>query len=246
MTNYPKYFRVPDLRAKFISYCNAASSLNSLDEEAYDIHQHKSEEWNTTGLYTPDNSPLNPILQNQEVGEHFHFLAYGTYNGYNTAGRNSNMYNFKTYTVNNGCDGIKSSSIWYLQTSAGSVSYPDGEGGYSYGFGCSGNRRRGQSSVDSITACAYVSAPSGGQNSYLIEPTLGLTSKSIPIYQIPNSNEETYKKTEYEEWSDYNNLKSGISKNIIHLELDKDSILPQRYGFENAPKFYTFLPLIRI
>lgn len=233
------YFRVPDLRTKFISYVYAPSVLNSLDEEAYNTHSHKNDDWNITGVYTPDNSPKYPSGQ---TGEHFHFLAYGTYNGYNIKGALDNdFYKFKGYQHNQPIG--NEARIWYLSTTAGGRSRTGSvahqPGGYSYGFGCSGNRRRDQSSVDAITACAFVSAPKGGYKSHQQTPTVGLTSESQMIYEIPVANSDTYKITEYESWNDYQPLEKGISFNNTNE-------YKTRYGYENAPKFYAFLPLIRI
>lgn len=234
------YFRVPDLRSKFISYVHSPSVLNALEADTSDIQSSKTDNWNTTGTYTPDNSPKYPSSQS---GEHFHFLAYASYNSYNTCNEptNDGFYNFKGYKEAEELNqNDQQARIWYLSTTAGSHSEYDDEGGYAYGFGASGNRNRSQSSHDIIPACAFVSAPNGGRNAFKNEPTCGLTSKSKIIYQIPESNAETYKITNYENWNDYQQLEGSITQTIT------DNVLPQRYGFENAPKFYTFLPLIRI
>lgn len=235
------YFRVPDLRSKFISYVHSPSVLNALEADTSDIQSSKTDEWNITGTYTPDNSPKYPSGLS---GEHFHFLAYASYNSYNTCieATNNGFYNFKGYKESEELNQKNQQArIWYLSTTAGSHSEYDGQGGYAYGFGASGDRRRSQSSHDIIPACAFVSAPDGGRNVFKNEPTCGLTSKSKMIYQIPTQNNETYKITKYETFeNDYQNLEGSITQTTTN------NVLPQRYGFENAPKFYAFLPLIRI
>ena len=123
-----------------------------------------------------------------------------------------------------------------MSTTAGSHSEVDGIGGYAYGFGSSGDRRRSQSSHDIITACAFASAPAGGINSFRVEPTLGLTSKSKSIYKIPSGNGDTYRLTNYEQFGEYLDLEDNIQKGAMTT----------RYGHENAPKFYAMLPLIKI
>lgn len=242
---YDNYFRVPDLRAKFISYCYSSSVMNSLDDEAFVAQKYKSEDWNKTGLYTPDNSPKYPQGQNKEPGEHFHFLAYGTYNGYNFhSGLTNDFYYFEGYRLPDLQNKDVNGRIWYLQTTAAGMSESDGIGGYCYGFGASGDRRRDQSSHDVITACAFASAPNGGVSNYQLRPTLGLTSKSQMTYQIPANNQETYITTEYEIMDNEYNL---LDKNTYNVpEETEDDTLPYRYGYENAPKYYAFLPLIRI
>lgn len=251
---YDDYFRVPDLRAKFISYVYASSVDNPLDGEPQKIYKYKSKENNLTGLYTPDNTPR--YTSGQSDAEHFHFSAYGSYTGYNiTPERNSDkMYKFKGYkfTDTDLSDQNFDARVWYLQTTAGQHSYEsgyDGEsgiGGYSYGFGSSGDRRRSQSTNDIILATAFVSAPGGGHSSFRTEPSIGLTSKSQMIYQIPANNTETYKLIQYETFDDYNDLELGISKSLTKNIDDKTLTAETRYGHENTPKFYAMLPLIKI
>lgn len=45
-TEYPNYFRVPDLRTKFISYVDAPSVINPIDEEPSKIGEYKDKESN--------------------------------------------------------------------------------------------------------------------------------------------------------------------------------------------------------
>lgn len=245
-TEYDDYFRVPDLRTKFISYVYAKGVEDALYFEPDQIYKFKSDAYgsNVTGTYTPDNSPRYPNGLNG--GEHFHFLAYGSYNGYNLhAQRINDMYNFKGYTFATDLSLTSlSPRIWYLQNTTGDIS-DKGESssdsgnsnpGWGYGFGSAGGRRRSVSSRDIIVAPAFVSAPQGGFNSFKIQPSLGKTSNPKTTYIIPINNKESYKVTEYETFDFYQPLESGISKNN----------LVSRYGHENAPKFYTFLPLIKI
>lgn len=130
--------------------------------------------------------------------------------------------------------------MWYLWNNPTNHSSTDGIGGYAYGFGGSGDRRRSQSSHDIITAWAFSSAPGGGYTNFKPSPSIGLTSKSQMIYQIPESNDETYKITKYESMDDYVPLEEGISQATSNKDMK------HRYGHENAPKFYAFLPLIKI
>lgn len=245
---YDDYFRVPDLRAKFISYVYAKGVDNPLDGEPSEIYKYKSKENNLTGLYTPDNAPR--YASGQSAAEHFHFSAYGSYTGYNMYPfRNtSNMYKFKGYIFpeTDMSNSSFSARVWYLQTTAGQHSAEGGIGGYSYGFGSSGDRRRSQSSNDIITATAFVSAPGGGHSSFKPEPSIGLTSKSQMIYQIPAKNDQTYKLIPYETFADYNDLELEISKDLTANSDNKTLTATSRYGHENSPKFYAMLPLIRI
>ena len=231
----PNYFRVPDLRHKFISYATADSVLNPLNEEPQNVSKLISDN-NKTGTYTPDNAP-----RSQSGANHFHFLAYGTYNEYNTYTEVDNaLYKFKGWDYNTLKNEITNESfnprIWYLSTTATAQSAIDGIFGYQYGFSRSGDRRRSQSSHDVITAAAWASAPKGGISNFKKEPTLGLTSKSISTYIIPINNEDTYTITKYENFSYYNELEKNIEKSSLNT----------RYGHENAPKFYAMLPLIKI
>lgn len=241
---YPDYFRVPDLRAKFISYVYAKPALDALYIIPDDIQEYKTNEHNITGNYVPDNSPRYPNGLNK--GEHFHFSAYGTYGGTNFIGSKTepDMYKFAGWQFSTDISPSNfSPRIWYLSNTTGDVR--KGESGsqdgnsdpsWGYGFGSAGPRRRWCKTTDFAPVNAYVSAPSGGYTSYKIEPSLGKTSLPKDIYQIPASNAETYKLTEFEKFSDYNELESNISKDNY----------TSRYGHENAPKFYTFLPLIKI
>ena len=191
---------------------------------------------NKTGTYTPDNAP-----RSQSGANHFHFLAYGTYNEYNTYTEvDDALYKFKGWEYNTLKNEITNESfnprVWYLSTTATAQSKIDGIFGYQYGFSRSGDRRRSQSSHDVITAAAWASAPKGGISNFKKEPTLGLTSKSISTYIIPINNEDTYTITKYENFSCYNELEKNIEKSSLNT----------RYGHENAPKFYAMLPLIKI
>jgi hypothetical protein len=247
VTTYDEYFRVPDLRTKFISYVYAKGVENPLEEEPSGVQTYKKIDCNTTGVYTPDNSPKN--ASGEAEGYHFHFSAYGSYTAYILSpGRIDSMYNFKGWNLND--VDMSSTSfnprIWYLQTTAGQHSKKSDIGGYSYGFGSSGNRRREQSTNDIIAATAFVSAPDGGYGSFSNQPSIGLTSKSQMIYMIPNNNEETYRITKYESMTDYNELESGISKKSLSDDENNAVISTTRYGHENSPKFYAMLPLIKI
>lgn len=237
VTIYDNYFRVPDLRTKFISYVYAPSVLNALEGEPTNVQRFKKVPENKTGLYTPDNSPRKSNIESDN-GQHFHFQAYGTYTCYNfKKAIDDDIYSFQGYRFKEDISQDIDARIWYLQTTAAGQSDKDGIGGFAYGFGSSPDRRRTQSSHDVITANAFLSAPGGGFTSFQIEPSLGVTSKSKPIYQIPFDNKETYKIVkEYETFDDYVELETGITKNQIKT----------RYGYENAPKFYAFLPLIKI
>lgn len=250
--DFDDYFRVPDLRAKFISYCYTEGVKDALTQEtAYlsnfafsDTENNWStgkEGWNSTGRYSPDNSPKRPSGQ---TGEHFHFIAYGTYNSYNKNGgpygNGNELYNFTAGYSFEENPFSQSPSMWYLWNNPTNHSDWDGIGGYAYGFGGSGDRRRSQSSHDIITAWAFSSAPGGGYTNFKPSPSIGLTSKSQMIYQIPESNDETYKITKYESMDDYVPLEEGISQATSNKDMK------HRYGHENAPKFYAFLPLIKI
>ena len=247
----PNYFRVPDLRHKFISYSTADSVLNPLNEEPQNISKLISDN-NKTGTYTPDNAPRSP--SGQSGSNHFHFLAYGTYNEYNTYARKNSkgyltpvvandLYKFEGWDYNTLKTKITDSTfnprVWYLSTTATAQSDIDGIYGYQYGFSRSGDRRRTQSTHDVITAAAWASAPKGGISNFKKEPTLGLTSKPITTYVIPSetdTNAETYTISKYETFEQYNDLEKNIQK----------TSLSTRYGHENAPKFYAMLPLIKI
>ena len=245
-TEYPNYFRVPDLRTKFISYVDAPSVINPIDEEPSKIGEYKDKESNQTGLYTPDNAAHNP--KGRGTGEHFHFSAYGTNNEYNiTYGNLNDLYHFNSWTLDELKEKLPTEDFsprtWYLSTSGGSLSEKDSSGtdnhgsyGFAWGFGASPNRRRKQSSHDVITAIALLSAPDGGHEVWKSEPDVGLTSKSIPIYKIPENNETSYTIMEYDSFDNYIELETGISKDAPST----------RYGHENAPKFYAMLPLIKI
>lgn len=232
-TEYDEYFRVPDLRSKFITYVYAPTTTAPLQEPA-EMNTYKKKDWNQTGLYTPDNSPYGSTKD----GEHFHFQAYASYSQYNFKSViDDDIYSFYGYKFDTDLSDLsKEARIWYLQTTAAGQSEKDGPGGFSYGFGSSGNRRRTPSTHDVITANAYVSAPGGGFNSFKKEPRLGVTSKSKSIYIIPFDNKETYKITKYDTWNNYIPIENNIQKNKLDY----------RYGYENAPKFYAFLPLIKI
>ena len=240
VTIFDNYFRVPDLRTKFISYVYAPSVLNALEGEPTNVQRFKKVPENKTGLYTPDNSPRKSNLE-KEDSQHFHFQAYGTYTCYNfKKSIDDDIYSFQGYRFKNDISQNEDARIWYLQTTAAGQSDKDGIGGFAYGFGSSKDRRRSQSSHDVITANAFLSAPGDGFTSFQIEPSLGVTSKPKSIYQIPYSNSETYKIVEeYESFDDYVNLETKIKRN-------QTTKVDSRYGYENAPKFYAFLPLIKI
>ena len=89
-TIFPDYFRVPDLRTKFISYVYAKPATNALLVEPEDLQEYKTDEHNIVGLYTPDNAPQYP--NGKKNNTHFHFSAYGSYNGYNLK---ANVFNIK-------------------------------------------------------------------------------------------------------------------------------------------------------
>lgn len=245
-TEYPDYFRVPDLRTKFISYVCAPSVTNPLDEEPSMLAQYKNADINFTGIYTPDNAPLYP--KGQGAGEHFHFSAYGTYSEYNMTPRQDELYKFQSWKILELEKNISSSSfsprIWYLSNTAGNISDIDSSGsddassyGYAFGFGSSPNRRRKQSSHCTMSAVALASAPAGKHTEFQNEPSVGLTSKSIMIYNIPSTNSETYRIVE-----DYDNFENYVT---LEPNIDKE-VTATRYGHENAPKFYAMLPLIKI
>lgn len=240
---YPNYFRVPDLRTKFISYVYAKSALDALYVEPENLQEYKTEEHNIVGTYTPDNSPK--YLKNQKKSSHFHFSAYGSYNAYNYKGESSdNMYEFHWYDTTDDLSNISTVRLWYLSNTTGDLRWGNSKGddgnsdpGWGYGFGAAGPRRRSCSTVDHIVVNAFASAPGGGHANHIAEPSLGKSSVSKTIYYIPSKNEETYKVTPYESiTTHYFDLETNISKNNIN----------SRYGHENAPKCYTFLPLIRI
>ena len=67
-------FRVPDLRHMFISSCHFASATSFTKDPEIDTYK---KEWNTTGLYTIDNTPSN-LSPNISQDNHVHFIAYGT------------------------------------------------------------------------------------------------------------------------------------------------------------------------
>ena len=247
ITVYDDFFRVPDLRTKFISYVYAKGVENALYFEPDQVYEYKSDAYgsNITGTYTPDNSPRYP--SGLHGGQHFHFSAYGSYNGYNLHAEqiDDDMYNFKGYTFDTDLSAAGfNPRIWYLQNTTGDISSSGESGsddgntdpGWGYGFGSAGGRRRSVSSRDIIVAPAFASAPQGGYNSYVKQPSLGKSSNPKTTYMIPDSNSDSYKVTQYETVDNYIPLESGISKNNLN----------SRYGHENAPKFYTFLPLIKI
>lgn len=254
---YDEYFRVPDLRGKFISYVYAKGVEDALYLEPEQIHKWMDDEYktNVTGYYTPDNSPRYP--SGHAGATHFHFSAYGTYNGYNMrCARNNDTYQFTGFKFDTDLSDLSdlgSPRIWYLQNTVGDHS-SDGNSdsdqgntqpGWAYGFGSAGPRRRKCSTNDIIPANAYASAPEGGHAAHVPEPNKGNSSFSKSIYKIPSSNSETYKVTKYENITDedipfdYIDLESGITKNQTNK-------MTSRYGYENAPKFYAFLPLIKI
>lgn len=250
---FDDYFRVPDLRGKFISYVYAKGVEDALYLEPEQIHKWINDEYksNVTGYYTPDNSPKFPSgLANSN---HFHFSAYGSYNGYNMrCERDNNTYQFTGYKFNTDLSTIGNPRIWYLQNTVGDHS-KDGNStsdngntnpGWAYGFGSAGGRRRSCSTNDIIPANAYASAPEGGHPAHVAQPNVGNSSFSKSIYIIPSSNSETYKVTNYESITkNYIPLESGITKN---QGITKTEQMTSRYGYENAPKFYAFLPLIKI
>lgn len=251
VTIYDDYFRVPDLRAKFISYVYAKGAEDALNLEPEQIHKWTDTityPTNVTGYYTPDNAPK--YKKGFEKSPHFHFIAYGTYNGYNMqCTRINTIYKFQGFKfAETDLSSISNPRIWYLQTTAGdhsvqgNSSSDDGntDPGWGYGFGSARGRRRSCSTNDIVPACAYASAPTGGHNNHKTEPTLGLSSKSKMIFTIPTSNTETYKITKYENiTTHYIDLESGISKT-------ETTAMTSRYGHENAPKFYAMIPLIKI
>lgn len=155
------------------------------------------------------------------------------------------MYHFKGYLENTDLVTTKiSPRIWYLGNTTGDVRRGDSgsqdgnsDPGWGYGFGSAGGRRRWCRTADYAPANAFLSAPDGGHSIHTIDPTLGLCSKSKLNYKIPTSNKETYTITEHESFdNDYYPLETSISHtNTV-----------SRYGHENAPKCYTFLPLIKI
>lgn len=272
-TIYPDYFRVPDLRTKFISYVFAKPATNALLVEPEDLQEFKSDEHNIVGTYTPDNAPKYP--NGKKNNTHFHFSAYGSYNGYNLKGNVYNvkgtpsapgdsnspgLYSFQGFKftddlTNNPID--KGPRIWYLSNTTGDlrVGYSatqDGNSdpGWGYGFSHAGKQRRWVYGADHIPVNAYASAPSGGHKVFRNEPTLGRSSFSKSIAKIPESLEETYKTTDYEKEMDdfYNPIeKEAGNPEIGYAGIGiSDKNLQTRYGHENAPKYYTMLPLIKI
>lgn len=92
----PDYFRVPDMRTKFISYCYTKGTNNALtSDQLNNDNEFITAPWNKAGVYTPDNSPKK---SNGEINApHFHFTAYGTYTPYNmkTVMYDNQVYNFE-------------------------------------------------------------------------------------------------------------------------------------------------------
>ena len=249
MKEAPSYFRVPDLRNKFISYVAATGSNDPLDGQPVQVQNYKNAGNNLTGTYTPDNSPRNPSGNNDDE-KHFHFLAYASYTAYNVTGENDrSMYGFKPYDFNENLgDNGTDMRVWYLSNTAGDTYEEGTPGAFGYGFGACGDRRRMPSDKSCILAHAYASVPNGGHDKHKISPTYGKTSPSKIIYTVPEQIETTYKITRYETYEEYNQLESGIQI-ALYINDKESTATPQidsRHGHENAPKHYTFLPLIKI
>ena len=107
--------------------------------------------------------------------------------------------------------------------------------GCGFGVGVGGSRRRDYWGYEPWPCIAYMAGPRTSdrniKNYEYAEPSIGRTSGSIPLISYGgNSNKTIYN-------SDENNKLNGEKYVLLDEEL---------FGYENSPKFYACLPLIKI
>lgn len=254
--NEDKKFRVPDLRDLFISYVNATGIMN--DSQTI---ENTNSQFNQTGHYTPDNMPHSK--RGEKEDKHFHFIAYGTYGWdsvshqvisdkrkyvqypffskeqfktYENTDKNIGFFtakstdidaeNVKIYTINaNDTKHKITPSVWYLTNHPG-VRQSERNGCH-WGFGRANHGGcQDPNSCEASGSTCFISAPASIDKIkvYNCEPTLGMSSNPFIISMKTNDTKV---------W------KSSIDD--LEEPVENDEI-----GSEATPKFYAFVPLIRI
>ena len=237
-----KTFRVPDLRRMFISTLGA----NGVDGYSENGAELKSGTFanNYPGRWMSDNLPKGI----NGTDRHFHFMAYGTYTPIVSFNHSNNNVKY---------DGKKSGDD--KSTPFIAVARDDGNGlmelgehpavltltnhfvygesgvGCGFGVGEGGLRRRDYWGYEPWPCIAYMAGPRTAdrniKNYEYAEPSIGRTSGSIPLISyVGNTNATKYN-------SDENNTLNGEK----YVSLDENL-----FGYENNPKFYACLPLIKI
>lgn len=254
--NEGKTFRVPDLRDLFISYVSATGIMN--DSQTI---ENTNSQLNQTGYYTPDNMPHSK--QGEKEDKHFHFIAYGTYGWdsvshqgisdkrkyvqypffsndqfktYENTSKNIGFFtakatdvdaeNVKIYTINaNDTKHKITPSVWYLTNHPGTRQSE--RNGCHWGFGRANHGGcQDPNSCEASGSTCFISAPASIDkiNTYNCEPTLGRSSNPF-IISMKTNDTKVWK-------SSIDNLEEPVENDEI--------------GSEATPKFYAFVPLIRI
>ena len=240
-----KTFRVPDLRRMFISsiYANGVSGY----EENATMLKEGTEvpEKNVPGHWSPDNLPKGE----DGTDSHFHFMTYGTYSPIVSYRSGRNGYKFLKEESNAFSEVARDESGIYeglvkmdddakpaVMTMTNHIVYCNTFDGPGIGVGTGGLRRRDYWGYEPWPAVAYLAGPRTGSNNIknynYVEPTIGKTTTSIPaIPYSGNSNATIY----------------NASKDNDELNGEKYVALDENlFGYENSPKFYACLPLIKI
>ena len=234
-----KTFRVPDLRRMFISSL-CANGVDGYGENGMEMKESVLSE-NKPGHWMPDNLPRGI----NGTDRHFHFLAYGTYTPIVSYERSNVSVKYDGTTnshvsfssVASDKDGFVEISLEdkpAVLTLTNHFIYGETGKGCGFGIGTGGLRRRDYWGYEPWPCVAYMAGPRTGdrniKNYTYAEPSIGRTTSSIPLISYKdNSNDTIY----------------GTSNDILngekYIPLDENL-----FGYENSPKFYACLPLIKI
>lgn len=235
-----KTFRVPDLRRMFISSIYAKGIDGYTENAKIDKDEKIGSNVNRAGHWMPDNIPLG---DEGDIDNHFHFIAYGTYSpivSYHSSNYKHVKSNAKFTKVADDGSGVYEG---YIEMNANpailtltnhlSWSYYT-KLGPGFGTGVGGLRRRDYWGYEPFPAIAYMAGPRTTENNIknynYSAPSVGRTSLSMSnVLSETNTNDEAY----------------GTEKNKLNGETYV-SLDENLYGYENSPKFFACLPLIKI
>lgn len=246
-------FTVPDLRHQFISsiYVDGTTSV----EQGRPINATSVK--SGTGTWTIDNNSSSVTDSNAD--NHRHFIAYGTYDisvsnpkeyfrkgsDYSVSGDDywcrTNMPNsIKSDLINNGTfDVLANQETVHITTLTNNIEAqyikdaPDANSRWVIkGFGQGSKRHHQQEGSGGYPAPIIFSAPSDNVG-WGPNIDLGMSSYDVDSCVFPNSYNEID-----------NNFSSSISNNEEYV--DWNTISTHFYSHENNPKYYAFLPFIKI
>lgn len=262
--NPQKYFRVPDMRRFFISSLNARG-IHDFKEDSIIIDK----EANRAGKWSPDNLPKS---KEGDFDNHFHFIAYGTYTpivsypvdldynfvkgskgGFSEVGteKEGDKNSIRMMRYIDVSDSRYEPAILTLTNHLSWSKSPRKGPGY----GAAPDRRRDYWGYEPLPGIAYMAGPrttslDNKRNYSYSTPDVGRTSLSMLMKVASDSNRIVFGTDEKGELNGdiYQEIVNdiGSADNPSNNTETSSGGSGVAYGYENSPKYFACLPLIKI